>query len=233
MPNNPSGYISPDHLRTAVEIMEDKNGAVIWDAPYLFTMFKIEDGEARFDPHFIQGEIQDFNQITKEHSDSMCILSSISKTCLAAGLRFGFAYACKEWIQNMNAIVGRENLSSPTLSFIVGDKILKSFLDEDARAYEWVSKILADRVNYLLRRDIPLILPKNGKFGALYVLMKTDNRGTEFANQLIENHGIVTVTGEPFYGDIVNAVRLSLVSVPYVENDSFWKDNVDKLAEVL
>lgn len=230
MPNNPSGYVSSKKLESAIEIMEVHEGAVIWDAPYLFTMFELINGKATFNSDFLREELDRFNVIAAKHYKNMCILSSISKTCLAAGLRFGFATAPKEWIQNMNAIIGRENLSSPTASFIIGDKILTAFLEENVRAHEWVSRILADRVNYLLEREIPLILPENGKFGALYVLMKTREPGSTFASRLIEEDGIVSVTAEPFYGDSVNAIRLSLVSVPYTENDQLWKENVDVLA---
>lgn len=232
MPNNPSGYVSAEKLAGAAEIMAEHNGGIIWDAPYLFTMFRLENGKASFDSAFLEEEVEKFAKVAQEYEDNMCILSSISKTCLAAGLRFGFATAPEEWIQNMNGIIGRENLSSPTPSFIIGDEILKTFLSQGVKAHEWVSEILADRVNYLLEKDIPLILPDNGKFGALYVLMEATERGNDFADKLGEK-GVISVTGEPFYGDSVDAVRLSLVSVPFVEGNRFWKENVDNLADQL
>lgn len=230
MPNNPSGYVSAEKLRGAAEIMAERSGGIIWDAPYLFTMFRLTEGSAEFDPDFLKEEIDRFKSIAREFEDNMCILSSISKTCLAAGLRFGFATAPREWIQNMNGIIGRENLSSPTPSFIIGNKILNAFLDQGVRAHEWVSKVLAGRVNYLLEKDIPLLLPENGKFGALYVLMNAPERGNVYADKLGEE-GTISVTGEPFYGGSVDLVRLSLVSVPYGEGDKLWKENVDNLAK--
>jgi len=232
MPNNPSGYVSAEKLRGAAEIMTETGGGIIWDAPYIFTMFKIEEGKASFNSDFLKKEVSQFNSIAEQFQDNMCILSSISKTCLAAGLRFGFATAPSDWIKNMNAIVGRENLSSPTASFVIGNEILETFLEEDVMAHEWVSEILASRVNYLLSKGLPLILPENGKFGALYVLLKSPKPGSEFADELSKS-GIIAVTGEPFYGGRVEAVRLSLVSVPYQERDVTWKENVDKLAEVI
>jgi len=232
MPNNPSGFLSSEKLRGAAEIMAERDGAVIWDAPYLFTTFDLDGGGASFDADSLNETVEGFKKIARDYHENMCILSSISKTCLAAGIRFGFATASEEWIQNMNAIIGRENLSSPTASFIIGDKILQAFLDEDVKAHEWISKILAGRVNYLLENDLPLILPQNGKFGALYALLETEKRGDEFAQELSEE-GIISVTAEPFYGKSVNAVRLSLVAVPYVEGDKLWKENVDTLKETL
>lgn len=233
MPNNPSGYLSSEKLKAAVEIMEKKGGAVIWDASSLFTLCKLENDQAKFDPSFIADEINDFKTITEKHYKSMCVISSISKTCLATGVRFGFTYACKEWIENMNAIIGSENLSSPVLSFIIGSNILQTFLEKDPKPYEWISKILADRINCLLEKGVPLILPKNAKFGGLCVLMATGRSATEFAKKFLEKGGIVSVPGKLFYGDKFNAVRLSLVSVPYVEGDQLWKENVNKLVEII
>lgn len=232
MPNNPSGYVSADKLSKAVEIMVEKGGAVIWDAPYLFTMFELRDGEASFAPEFLKNELEGFSEIAEEYSEHMCILSSISKTCLSAGLRYGFATASEKWIDNMNAIVGRENLSSPTPSFIIGNEILTDFVDGKIRVHEWASRLLASRFNYLLENDIPLLLPENGKYGALYALMETSEAGSKVNDELAKE-GIITVPAKPFYGDEVNAVRLSLVSVPFVEGDKLWEENVDKLAALI
>lgn len=232
MPNNPSGYVSAEKLEGAAKVMTERNGGIIWDAPYLFTMFRLKGGEASFSSSFLEEEIGKFTEIAQKFEDNMCILSSISKTCLAAGLRFGFATAPADWIQNMNGIIGRENLSSPTPSFIMGNEILKTFLDKGVKAHEWVSEILADRVNYLFEKEIPLVIPENGKFGALYVLMEAGENGSDFADKLGER-GVISVTGEPFYGAEVDVVRLSLVSVPFVDEDRLWKENVDNLAKRL
>lgn len=232
MPNNPSGYVSAERLEGAAEIMSEKNGGIIWDAPYLFTMFMLDEGKGSFTSKFLEEEIGKFAKIPRNFADDMCILSSISKTCLSAGLRFGFATGPHEWIQNMNGIIGMENLSSPTPSFIMRNEILKSFLNQGVKAHEWVSEILADWVNYLFEKGIPLVVPENGKFGALYVLMKARGSGSDFADKLGEE-GVISVTGEPFYGGSVDMVRLSLVSVPFVEGGRLWKENVDNLSKVL
>ncbi|MFP4588779.1 MAG: aminotransferase class I/II-fold pyridoxal phosphate-dependent enzyme, partial [Candidatus Acetothermia bacterium] len=131
MPNNPSGYVSAEKLRKAAEIMVQAGGGVIWDAPYLFTMFRIIGGQAKFDPDFLENQVEKFAVVAEEFSENMCITSSLSKSCLIAGLRFGFATAPPDWIQNMEAIVGRENLSSPTASFIMGDEVFQAFLEEE------------------------------------------------------------------------------------------------------
>lgn len=132
----------------------------------------------------------------------------------------------------MSGIIGRENLSSPTPSFIIGNKILKTFLDQGVKAYKWVSEVLTKRVNYLVERDIPLLLPENGKFGALFILMNAPERGSTYSDKLAKE-GIISVTGEPFYGRSVDLVRLSLVSVPYANGDNLWKENVDNLAKTI
>ena len=161
----------------------------------------------------------------------MCILSSLSKTCLIAGLRFGFTTANSQWIANMEAIIGRENLSAPTLSFIVGSHVLRSFL-ENPIAHEWMCEILANRITILLEEGIPLLLPKNGWYGALYALVKTPIEGAAFANELL-NKGMVTIPGKSFYGDPINAVRLSLVAVPWVKGDERWIASVKALKNAL
>ncbi len=163
----------------------------------------------------------------------MCILSSLSKTCLIAGLRFGFATASEQWMENMNAIVGRENLSSPTPSFIIGAEILRRFL-ENPISHEWLCRVLANRLTILME-EIPdfLMLPRNQMFGALYVILRTNEKGAKFADKLIKKQGIVTVAGNQFYGDSVNAVRLSLVSVPWSKGDKEWVQSVRILKKAL
>ena len=111
----------------------------------------------------------------------MCILSSLSKTCLIAGLRFGFVTANKQWIANIEATIGREGLSAPTFSFVTGTHIMQMFL-ENPVTHEWMCEILANRITVLLEEGIPVILPKNGLFGALYMLVKTPIEGKKFAD---------------------------------------------------
>ncbi|RLI17501.1 hypothetical protein DRO54_11440 [Candidatus Bathyarchaeota archaeon] len=234
MPNNPTGYVSPEDLMSIAEVMSINRGGLIWDAPYLFTIIKLNEKHATFDKIFLQEIIEKFKQVTEKYYDDMCILSSLSKTCLIAGLRFGFATACKEWIANMEAIIGRENLSSPTPSFIAGTHLLRKFL-ENPTSYEWICRVLANRLTILMEEIHDyLILPKNGIFGALYALIKTgETDGKVFANRLIEKYGIVTVPANSFYGGPVNAVRLSLVSVPWSEGDEEWISSVKALKQAL
>ena len=234
MPNNPTGYVSPEDLRTIVEVLSANNGGVVWDAPYLFTLLRLTSRGARFDKGFLEKELSAFKEVSERYHEHMCILSSLSKTCLIAGLRFGFAAASKQWIENMEAIIGRENLSSPTPSFIVGAQILERFLEQPI-SHEWVCNVLADRLTILMEEVREhLILPGNGVFGALYVLVRTGQAdGKAFADRLIKTHGIVTVAGEQFYGGPVNAVRLSLVSVPWSEGDEAWVEGVKALKDAL
>ena len=234
MPNNPTGYVSADDLEVILDILSANHGGVVWDAPYLFTIIRLNSKNAVFDKEFLWDVLNRFKKIVEKHYEIMCILSSLSKTCLIAGLRFGFATASKKWIENMEAIIGRENLSSPTPSFIAGFHILKKFLEQPL-SYEWICKVLADRLTILIEQvGDYLILPKNGMFGALYVLVRTGKaEGKVFADKLIKDYGIVTVPAEQFYGGPVNAVRLSLVSVPWSEGDEAWISSVNALKKAL
>ncbi|MBS3782037.1 MAG: pyridoxal phosphate-dependent aminotransferase [Candidatus Thermoplasmatota archaeon] len=233
MPNNPSGYVSPELFSEVVEVMVENEGGVIWDAPYIFTILKLNDGKAKFNDDFLREQLERFNSTLSEYSDHICLLSSISKTCLVAGLRFGFATGPKKWIDNMNNILGREELSSPTAGFMIGQEVLSEFLKKQ-ETYKWLDKILANRLNVLIDNDLPLILPDNGKFGSLYVLMRTGEMdGKEFIDRAYEQYGIVPIPAEAFYGEPINAVRLSLVSTPWSEGDKEWKENVENLKEAL
>lgn len=233
LPNNPTGYFSSDDLKTIVEVLSANDGGVIWDAPYLFTLLKITPSGAKFDKSFLQEKLLKLKRITERYYRCMCILSSLSKTCLIAGLRFGFATASEQWIENMNCIIGRENLSSPTSSFISGAEIIKRFLEKPV-THEWLCTVLANRLTVLME-EIPdyLMLPRNGMFGALYALVKTNQESTKVAERLIKEYGIVTVAGNQFYGGPVNAVRVSLVSVPWREGDETWIQSVKALKKAL
>lgn len=233
MPNNPSGYVSPKVLNSIADIMVDNGGGLIWDAPYIFTTLKLNEKRAIFDDDFLKKQLNKFNQILKKYPEDICLLSSISKTCLAAGLRFGFATGPEQWIDNMNSILGREELSSPTASFHIGQEVLREFLREP-NTYKWLDKILADRLSLLIKKDLPLILPENGKFGALYVLMRTGEMdGKKFVEKVGDEYGIIPIPAQQFYGEPVNAIRLSLVSTPWSEGDKNWEKNVDNLNKAI
>lgn len=233
MPNNPTGYFAPEDLKKILEVLSTEDGAVIWDAPYIFTVLKITGTRAVFDKAFLEDKITELRGITKKYYKHMCILSSLSKTCLIAGLRFGFATASRKWIVNMNALIGRENLSSPTTSFIAGAAILRKFL-ETPITHEWLCKVLANRLTILIE-EIPeyLMLPRNGMFGALYAMIKTKQKASKAATELLKKQGIVTVAGTQFYGDSVKAVRISLVSIPWSEGDEAWVQSVLALKKAL
>jgi aspartate/methionine/tyrosine aminotransferase len=235
MPNNPTGYTSVKDLRTIVDVMSANEGGVIWDAPYMFTILELTPRsnpvKAKYNREIVDSLGKEFRKVGERNHESVCILSSLSKTCLIAGLRFGFAAANKQWIANMEAIIGRENLSAPTLSFITGTHMLQTFL-ENPIVHEWMCEILANRITVLLEEEIPLLLPKNGLYGALYALVKTPTEGKEFSNILL-NKGLVTVPGSSFYGEPIDAVRLSLVAVPWVEGDEKWVESVRALRRAL
>ncbi len=234
MPNNPTGYMSAEQLRDMVKVMVANEGALVWDAPYLLTLLRLDGKTASFDAKLLQETLNALRELGEEYHQHMCILSSLSKSCLIAGLRFGFAYGSTQWVDNMEAIVGRENLSSPTPSFIAGKEILRRFLDQP-KSYEWVCRVLANRLNILIEETGPhLILPGNGLFGALYVLVSTGNQPCKpFADRLIEESGIVTVACNQFYGGEAHAVRLSLVSVPWTESEEGWIASVKALKSAL
>ncbi len=234
LPNNPTGYMSAEQLRDMGKVMVSNEGALVWDAPYLLTLLRLDGKTASFDAKLLQDTLNALRALGEEYHQHLCILSSLSKSCLIAGLRFGFAYGSTQWVDNMEAIVGRENLSSPTPSFIAGKEVLRRFLDEP-KSYEWVCRVLANRLNILIEETGPhLMLPGNGLFGALYVLVSTgDEPCKPFADRLIEQSGIVTVPCNQFYGGEAHAVRLSLVSVPWTEGEEGWIASVKALKSAL
>jgi aspartate/methionine/tyrosine aminotransferase len=235
MPNNPTGYTSVEDLKAVFETMRTKEGGVIWDAPYLFTIFeltpKTTPTKAKFNKEVAKTQREEFKTAVQKEGDNLCILSSLSKTCLLAGLRFGFVTANKQWIANIETIIGNESLSAPTFSFIAGAHMLRLFL-ESPISHEWMCEILANRITVLLEEGIPLLLPKNGLYGALYALVKAPVEGTKFADELL-NKGMVTISGNSFHGDPVNAIRLSLVAVPWVDGDEKWIGAVRALKKAL
>ncbi len=233
MPNNPTGYTSPKDLNRILDIMTKKDGGVIWDAPYLFTILRLTNSKAIFDSEFQRKAMNEFKKAIEGHHNSLCILSSLSKTCLLSGLRCGFATGPSKWIDAMNVIINRDNISSPTTSFLIAKEALELFIKEPI-THEWLCKILAERLTMLIEEGIPLILPKNGIFGALYALVKTNGiDAVKFSNELIDKFGIVTIPGNSFYGGKVNVVRISLVATPWSEGDRKWEKNLKMLKKAL
>lgn len=233
MPNNPTGYTSVDDLKFIIQTMVHQQGGVIWDAPYIFTILRLHKNKAVFDRSLLDKMLKQFREIGQRYQDDLCILSSLSKTSLTAGLRIGMATATAHWITNMKTILGRENLSSPTLSFAIGKHVLEAFLNNPI-CHEWTCQVLANRLTLLMEEISDyLILPQNGIFGALYTLVKTPLDGSKFAAKLVTEKGIVGVPGSSFYGAPVNALRLSLVATPWTERDETWTSNVEALKNAL
>jgi len=196
-------------------------------------LLKLTRNKAVFDKSLLETTLEKIKGIGQKYYENVCILSSLSKTCLIAGLRFGMATANEDWITNMNAIIGRENLSSVTLSLFVGKYILEAFL-RNPITHEWTCEILADRLTVLIEElSDYLMLPGNGTFGGLYVLIRTPEDGNKFAKKLVEEYGIVTVPGSSFCGKPVNVVRLSLVATPWKEGDETWIESVRVLKKAL
>ena len=111
--------------------------------------------------------------------------------------------------------------------------MLQRFL-VDHSINQWLCKILANRLTLLLEEKLPLILPQNGVFGALYALLDTGKEdGVAVSERLLDQSGIAVVPGEPFYGGPVNAVRLSLVASPWMKGDEEWVKNVQRLKKAL
>ena len=233
MPNNPTGYTSPRDLSEVMKIMKERDGGLIWDAPYLFTILKLTPSKAVYDKKYQKEIINEFKKNFKVKNDYVCVLSSLSKTCLMTGLRFGHATASSRWIKSMNAIISRENISSPTASFLIGAEALKLFLNEPL-THEWLCEVVANRLTILIEENIPLILPGNGVYGAFYALIKTkDIDGSKFSSELIDKFGVVTIPGNSFYGDEIDVVRISLVSTPWSDRDQMWAENVKVLKRAL
>jgi len=233
MPNNPTGYTSPKDLADISDLMAEQEGGIVWDAPYLFTILRLTRSKALYDKAFQKEIVESFKDTVKKHYDRMCILSSTSKTFLMAGLRCGFATAPERWIELMNATIGRENLSSPTHSFLIGMEALRLFL-ENPTIHDWLCEVLARRLTTLIEEGVPMLLPGNGVFGALYALVKTGGLDSiEFSNKLVDKFGIVTVPGNSFYGESVDSVRISLVATPWSQGDRLWNENVRALKKAL
>ncbi|MCZ2845559.1 MAG: pyridoxal phosphate-dependent aminotransferase [Candidatus Bathyarchaeota archaeon] len=233
MPNNPTGYTSPKDLGAISEIMLKNDGGVIWDAPYIFTILRLSPSKAIYDKKFQNEILNDFKEIASEYYDNMCILSSLSKTCLLTGLRLGLATGPSKWIRSMNTIISRDNISSPTTSFLIGIEALKLFINEPI-THEWLCELVANRLTMLIEEELPLILPKNGAYGAFYAIVRTKGMdGIKFSNELVKKFGIVTIPGNAFYGDEIDAVRVSLVTTPWSEDEQEWARNVRMFKKAL
>ncbi len=233
MPNNPTGYTSPKDLGEILKIITNRSGGVIWDAPYLFTILRLSRSKAIYDKQFQIEIIDDLKKSISKYYDNLCILSSLSKTCLLTGLRFGLTTAPNKWIRSINTIISRENISSPTISFLIGMEALKLFTEEPI-THEWLCEVVASRLTMLIEEGLPLILPKNGIYGAFYAIVRTGGiDGIKFTNDLAKKFGIVTIPGNSFYGDKIDATRISLVATPWSEGEQNWIENVKVFKKAL
>ena len=196
-PNNPTGsFMSEKKIQKIVELLENyPNIAILSDEIYSKIIF---DGNTM--PSFLKYE----NII-----DRLIILEGWSKTFCMTGWRLGWSVWPRKLIQYANKLCVNDH-SCPT-SFIqyAGIEALNGPQEEINK----IVKTFLNRRNFLFKelnklKNISCKKP-GGAFYAFPNIAKTKLSGKEFADILLNDHGVALVPGTSFGESPKNFVRIS------------------------
>lgn len=183
-PNNPTGAIMTyDELKEIVEILKDKNIAVISDEIYSELTYSSE-------PH---ASIAQF----PEMYEKTIMLNGFSKAYAMTGWRLGYALGSKEIIEQMMKIHQYTIMCAPTISQFAGIEVLKN----GAESVEKMRKEYDGRRRFLLKNIRDMGLECFEPLGAFYIFpsIKSTNLSTEeFCNRLLFEHKLAVVPGTAF-----------------------------------
>lgn len=222
-PSNPTGAVySPDEIRALAAILEKTDIAIISDEIYEKLLY---DGETHLS----------IASISPKLKSQTIVINGLSKTYSMTGWRLGYAAGPADVIEAMSNL--QSHSTSNPVSFtqnagvaaLTGDQ---SCVDMMLKAFDERRKYMVDKLNSIPGIFCPI--PK----GAFYAFADISgvlgkerdgmpvNNSVQFAEWLLEKHGVSVVPGEPFGDD--NGVRLS-----YAMSLEAIKKGLDKIAKAL
>ena len=197
-PNNPCGSaIDAKSMSKLANILENKNITILSDE--IYSQFLYEGSHSSISNHKIL-------------SSKTIILDGFSKSYSMTGWRIGYGIFPKELVDPITKLVTNSNYCTASFTQIAAIEALKG-------SQESVSKMVNE---FKSRRDLIVDGLNNIKniscpkpSGAFYVfpnITKTGLSSESFANRLLEENGVATLSGESFGEEGKGYIRISFAN---------------------
>ena len=197
-PNNPCGSaIDAKSMSKLANILENKNITILSDE--IYSQFLYEGSHSSISNH-------------KNLSSKTIILDGFSKSYSMTGWRIGYGIFPKELVDPITKLVTNSNSCTASFTQIAAIEALKG-------SQESVNKMVTE---FKTRRDLIVDGLNNIKnincpnpSGAFYVfpnITKTGLSSESFANRLLEENGVATLSGESFGEEGKGYIRISFAN---------------------
>ena len=197
-PNNPCGSaIDAKSMSKLANILENKNITILSDE--IYSQFLYEGSHSSISNH-------------KNLSSKTIILDGFSKSYSMTGWRIGYGIFPKELVDPITKLVTNSNSCTASFTQIAAIEALKGSQESvNKMVNEFKSRrdLIVDGLNNIKNINCP------NPSGAFYVfpnITKTGLSSESFANRLLEENGVATLSGESFGEEGKGYIRISFAN---------------------
>ena len=197
-PNNPCGSaINDNNMSKLANILENKNITILSDE--IYSQFLYEGSHSSISDH-------------KNLSSKTIILDGFSKSYSMTGWRIGYGIFPKELVDPITKLVTNSNSCTASFTQIAAIEALKGNQESvNKMVNEFKSRrdLIVDGLNNIKNISCP---KPSGAFYVFPNITKTGLSSESFANRLLEEHGVATLSGESFGAEGKGYIRISFAN---------------------
>ena len=197
-PNNPCGSaINDNNMSKLANILENKNITILSDE--IYSQFLYEGSHSSISDH-------------KNLSSKTIILDGFSKSYSMTGWRIGYGIFPKELVEPITKLVTNSNSCTASFTQIAAIEALKGNQESvNKMVNEFKSRrdLIVDGLNNIKNISCP---KPSGAFYVFPNITKTGLSSESFANRLLEEHGVATLSGESFGAEGKGYIRISFAN---------------------
>ncbi|MDC0047223.1 pyridoxal phosphate-dependent aminotransferase [Chloroflexi bacterium] len=197
-PNNPCGSaIDAKSMSKLANILENKNITILSDE--IYSQFLYEGSHSSISNH-------------KNLSSKTIILDGFSKSYSMTGWRIGYGIFPKELVDPITKLVTNSNSCTASFTQIAAIEALKGSQESvNKMVNEFKSRrdLIVDGLNNIKNISCP---KPSGAFYVFPNITKTGLSSESFANRLLEENGVATLSGESFGEEGKGYIRISFAN---------------------
>jgi len=197
-PNNPCGsVIDAKSMSKLANILENKNITILSDE--IYSQFLYEGSHSSISNH-------------KNLSSKTIILDGFSKSYSMTGWRIGYGIFPKELVDPITKLVTNSNSCTASFTQIAAIEALKGSQESvNKMVNEFKSRrdLIVDGLNNIKNISCP---KPSGAFYVFPNITKTGLSSESFANRLLEENGVATLSGESFGEEGKGYIRISFAN---------------------
>lgn len=235
IPNKLNGYFNIDLISNISDLISRKTGCLIADLSNIFTFLRRSGSKYSYSSDIFENILSNalIRLLNSIESKSACIYISFNTYLAPLNLDYSIILTFEEYIKRIKILTSLESQNH-----LIYDVMSINGLNYIANSEEYLknlSELIAQRLNTLIEvMGDRILLPEGEYFGGYNVILDiSPYKDREFVDNLA---GKISVSMLPF--SIVSGCRssyiiLNLASVPYMEDDSKWIDEISLISRVL